>query len=160
MLPKAVLLLDLAFLACLATATGYARAEVYTVCYVRPNDTQETITICPVHVDEMTGTPCQCPTDAPKVGEIYEIEIVSTKRILAENPVMCSVGVLAKRRLTLCADYGSTENTCACVDRGQLEGRSYKILLLADKQEALPEARNPLAHADFLTRLRECCIKK
>lgn len=148
-----------AVLTLLLTAGGQAGGGVYRVCYLRG----ETITICPVNEEAKTGSSCECPTQPPREGQVYDIEMVSTKWIHAENPKMCSSQVSATK-IALCSDYvSSTESACSCNDRNQTEGSLYSIVLLDNRREAVPEGltpRSPLAHADFLTRLKECCIRK
>jgi hypothetical protein len=134
-----------------------ARAGTYLVCYLPPDSEKRLIRFCPGASDAEAGQPCQCLLPGQTLaGTMTRVSIPETGSVEPTPRTICLPQSQPEGIVTLCPGFRSEGDTgCAC-ESGEGRGETYAITFLP----RIPVRTNQTAAADFLTRLKECCVSK
>jgi len=134
----------LAVLALLAGAQA-AGADSYRVCYLPPDEATKVISFCPA--SPTASAECSCQDAAGVVATLA----ISNEAAL--DDMVCAVKATGSV-ISLCPPHRSgARGVCSC---GSRRGSVYGVNMTARYNLR----GNPAAQADFLKRLKECCIQK
>jgi hypothetical protein len=149
-------LLAAAGLLCLLKA---AQAGTYLVCYLPLDAQNRLVRFCPGASDATAGQPCECLLRTETLaGTMTRITISESGTAAASSQTMCVPQAQPGTPVTLCPAFRSDGQTnCACgSEAGGENGERYTVTLMP----RIPLRTNQTAAADFLTRLKECCVPK
>ena len=135
-----------------------AFAEYYTVCYLPPDNVNKTLRFCAADRGATLGDMCACSAEAGGTGNISTIEVPpEDQEGTTGEKTTCLLQSSNKRKVTLCRRFHSSDNTtCQCDRSAELAGKIYSVEMVS----TFAFRSNPVAQADFLKRLKECCVSK